>query len=684
MKKNNFLRVLLLLTLFVAADFISSATDFEVDGIGYTINSNNVSVSVTNRLDNVRYKGDVVIPPTVTYEGATYTVTSIPERVFSFCDSLISLSIPYTVTNIASGVAGYNNNLVALEVDSNNPKYDSRENCNAIIETATDKIIAACNTTVVPNTVKIIGQRAFAGCYKITALNLPNSVESIEYLGYYQCSKLADLVFPESMKSISANAFDGCSGLTSVTIPKSVEYIGRAAFNFSERMERLVVDSENPRYDSRNDCNAIIETATNTLLIGCKYTVIPNEIRTIAEAAFYHCGLTHFEAPDSLKKIERMAFCYGYFTSMTIPDAVELIDFKTFSNCSRMTELHIGKGVKVIGYRAFEFCYGLPELYIPDNVEELGYEAFYGCTGLKKVTLGKGIKKMSGGVFHYINIDSITCYMETPPSITAECFKPEIYDTAVLRVPFFALNNYRSAPVWQEFVHLEGMEAVFEVDGIYYLATSENTAVVVSRPEDEEGYSGDIHIPSAVTYQDMTFEVTGIGENAFDGCYDLTTIEIAEGVSSIGAQAFQGCTGLKEVTMGSGMTWIGAKAFNYCNALERVTCRDTVPPVMESVNCFTNKAYSQATLVVPRRFIEAYQSAPYWYKFASIEGYGSIGLGDIDGNGKIDIADITMLIDLILNGSSSEECYLEFGDMNFNGRLDIGDVTTLIDNLLND
>ncbi len=679
MKTTNLLRFFLFLALLVSTDVISCAADFEVDGISYTINSNGVSVSVARGEES--YSGDVVIPSTVTYEDVTYTVTSIPERLFSFCDGLNSLYISSTVTYIADGVCGYNNNLVSIVVDPDNPKYDSRDSCNAIIETATNKIIAACNKTVVPNTVKIIGQRAFSGCYKITALDLPNSVESIEYLGYYQCSGLKDLVFPESVKSISHNAFDGCSGLTSVHIPKSVEFIGRAAFNFSENLVSLVVDSENPRYDSRNDCNAIIETATNTLLIGCKLTEIPNEISTIAEAAFYRCGLTHFEAPDSLKKIERMAFCYGKFPTLTIPDAVTMIDFKTFSGCD-IRELNLGKGVTSIGYRSFEFCGYLTSLDIPDQVVELGYEAFYGCSRLKKVRLGKGLQRMSGGVFHYINIDSITCYMEVPPAISDDCFKPEIHETAILRVPFFALNNYRTAPNWQDFIHLEGIEAVFEVDGIYYLATSESTAVVVSVPDGEEGYSGNVNIPSSVTYLGMNFDVTGIDANAFDGCYDLTSIVIAEGVASIGAQAFQGCTGLKEVTMGSGMTMIGAKAFNYCNALERITCRDTVPPVMENANCFTNKAYSQATLVVPRQHIGAYQSADFWYKFASITGFGSIGLGDVDGDGIISVSDITALVDLILGGEMGEGYYPEFGDMNNNGRIDVGDVTTLVDFIL--
>ena len=154
---------------------------------------------------------------------------------------------------------------------------------------------------------------------------------------------------------------------------------------------------------------------------------------------------------------------------------------------------------------------------------------------------------------------------------------------------------------------------------------------------------------------------------------------IGDAVEIIGEGAFQGCTDLTSVVIGSGVTTIGAKAFNYCNALQTVTCQGTVPPVMENSNCFSNAAYSRAVLRVPRQVVETYATADYWYKFNSIEGFGSAGLGDVNADGVISISDVTALINILL--SSSGEYYPD-ADLNNNGRLDIGDVTSIIDYLL--
>ena len=158
---------------------------------------------------------------------------------------------------------------------------------------------------------------------------------------------------------------------------------------------------------------------------------------------------------------------------------------------------------------------------------------------------------------------------------------------------------------------------------------------------------------------------------------------IGDAVESIGENAFQGCTALTSVTIGSGVTAIGAKAFNYCNALQTVTCRGMVPPVMASSNCFTNAAYTRATLRVPRTAQADYSTADYWYKFNHLEGFGSAGPGDVDGDGKVGIADVSTIIDYILYGNSDDEFYFESADINGNGRIDIGDVSSLIDMLLN-
>lgn len=205
--------------------------------------------------------------------------------------------------------------------------------------------------------------------------------------------------------------------------------------------------------------------------------------------------------------------------------------------------------------------------------------------------------------------------------------------------------------------------------------------MVIQKQGEDNLYQGDVVIPDSVSYLDYVFSVTAIDASAFEDCYELASVVIGDAVETIGENAFQGCTGLTSVTIGSGVNSIGARAFNYCNALTTVTCRGTVPPVMANANCFSNAAYSRATLVVPRLQIEAYQAADYWYRFSNIEGWGSCGLGDVNADGIIGISDVTALTNALLT-NSTDPALLEYGDLNHNGRLDIGDVTNLIVTLL--
>ena len=304
---------------------------------------------------------------------------------------------------------------------------------------------------------------------------------------------------------------------------------------------------------------------------------------------------------------------------------------------------------------------------------------FRNCSALTDVTIGSRVTAIGDNTFYGCSaLQTVTCLATTPPTIQEYTFNPY---PDMLYVPMESVNAYNTAQYWRSFGNIVGIVPglnTFEVDGIYYCSLNGNTAKVVANENVEGYYTGNVVIPSTVTYQGTTFDVVAIDDNAFDGCYDLASVVIGENVTAIGEQAFQGCSGLTSVTIGSNVASIASKAFSYCNALSTVTCLGTVPPVMASSDCFSNVAYNRAKLLVPRDYIETYQATNYWYRFATIEGTGSAGLGDVDGDGSVSIADVTTLIDLLLYGSA----YIEAGDLNGNGRLDIGDVTTLIDGLL--
>jgi len=127
-----------------------------------------------------------------------------------------------------------------------------------------------------------IGNDAFYTCQFLTSITIPEGVTSIGRAAFYFCTYLTSVTIPESMISIGHYAFYHCD-LASITIPKNVTSIGSDSFSYCSRLESITVATGNSVYDSRDNCNAIINTKTNTLFLGCKNTIIPNGVTTIGE-----------------------------------------------------------------------------------------------------------------------------------------------------------------------------------------------------------------------------------------------------------------------------------------------------------------------------------------------------------------------------------------------------------------
>ena len=199
--------------------------------------------------------------------------------------------------------------------------------------------IEAEGEIVIPESVTEIGDSAFYGC-GITSVNIPSCVTKI-----------------------GNSAFDGCSDLTSVNIPNSVTEIGEWAFRGCRGLTSINVDAENPVYDSRNNCNAIIETCTNTLILGCKKTIIPENVTSIGDSAFFDCRS---------------------LTSVNIPNSVTEIGEDAFFGCRGLTSVNIPNSVTKIGNSAFRGCRGLTFVNIPNSVTEIGEDTFFGCRGLTR------------------------------------------------------------------------------------------------------------------------------------------------------------------------------------------------------------------------------------------------------------------------------------------------------------
>ena len=268
--KRLLLNTTILLTMLSMVSLEATAHDFEVDGIYYNITSSTENtVEVTYKGNNYSssvYSGSVVIPESVTNDGETYKVTSIGNYAFYSCDGLTSIEIPNSVTSI--------------------------------------------------------GEHAFQYCSGLTSVVIPNSVTTIVRF-----------------------AFIGCSGLTSVEIPNSVTSIGVSPFGWCSKLKSIQVDEGNPVYDSRENCNAIIQTAEDKLIQGCLNTIIPNSITTIGRLAL-NGSRDYINLPKTIESIEAQAFGSYDIIESAIENPFDINENVFSDYCYRQGMLIVPVGTK--------------------------------------------------------------------------------------------------------------------------------------------------------------------------------------------------------------------------------------------------------------------------------------------------------------------------------------------------
>ena len=282
----------------------------------------------------------------------------------------------------------------------------------------------------ISNSVTTIGTEAFRYT-DLTSIVLPNSVISIEVGAFEDCYSLTSIEIPNSVNYIGHYAFYNCPALTSIEIPMYVTSISSNAFSQCGGLEQVIVDSENTVYDSRNNCNAIIETSTDKLIMGCKNTVIPNSVTTIGNYAFYNN-------------------CKGFTGSLTIPNSVTTIGQSAFYGCSGFTG----------------------SLTIPNSVTEIGNLAFYHCSGFTgSLTIGNSVTTISNYAFcNCSGLTSITVFADNPPVLGDGAFF-NVNKSIPVYVPCGSLSAYQTAAGWSEFTNIQE-----DCSGSFTITASANPA----------------------------------------------------------------------------------------------------------------------------------------------------------------------------------------------------------------
>lgn len=499
------------LLLFLAAGYVAGAYayDFQVDGIYYTIVGETVEVDDDGSY--AAYSGEVIIPPSVTYNGKEYPVTSIGIWAFLDCTGLTAVTIGESVTSIGDYAFWGCTGLTSITIPESVTSIGDAAFRDCIGLTSVQWNARVCNIE------EVVGSsHLFYACDNIKQFTFGDNVELIPARLCLGLTGFTTIEIPESVTEIGPSAFYGCTGLTTITIPESVTSIGNSAFS---GCTGLTTVQWNARSCSNDGGLSTFSNCTNitTFVFGDEVSQVPDElcyglsgltsvtigesVTSIDDRAFYGCtGLTTVTIPNSVTSIGAEAFssCTG-LTSVTIPESVtqvgdmafigctslasvewnvrqcddytvspfwectaldrfvfgEMVEYIPAQLCNGLTNLSavtIPESVTSIGGYAFVNCSGLTSITIPESVTVIGDAVFSGCSGVTTITIPSGVTHIGDYAFWGMRLESVMSQATTPPEIWSNTF--DDYGMT-LYVPAGSKVKYQTAKYWRNFTDIQ-------------------------------------------------------------------------------------------------------------------------------------------------------------------------------------------------------------------------------------
>jgi|GEM_PF-2295788 len=461
------------------------------------------------------------------------TVKSIGQYAFFGCGALKSVNIPSGITVLEEAVFAGCMKLENIEI----PYGVTTIGASALY------MLTSVTEISLPSSVTSVGQLAFAGCIVLERINLSPNMTTIPIGAFYLCMALESLEIPAKVTSIGSQAFIGCESLINITVAN-----GNTTF--------------------KADANCLIRISNNSLILGCKTSVIPNYVTSIGAAAFATSNIISVEIPASVTDIGTGAFeLCSLLESVVFHSDDTKIGQYAFNYCSSLKNIILPANLTSISAYAFAKT-GLTNIEIPLGVSSIGSNAFDGCSDLKSVTLPGGLKSIGEKAFY--DCTSLTSII-IPSSVTSIGFWAFFVWGSTSWDPASPLIIYAEATSkpsgwdsdWNRYFPVVwGYAVAVEVDGVQY-AIKNNNAILIRYIGNETF----LEIPKQITINGDVYNVTGIGDYAFYNCKLLTNISIPTSITSIGISAFSRCSNLKSVILTQAITTMGENAFAYCTNL---------------------------------------------------------------------------------------------------------------------
>lgn len=676
-----------------------------------TIPNNFVSGS---KITSVAFHSSVKTIGSSAFNGcANLTAVAIPNGctvgslAFANCSALQSVTIPATINVSNTNIFQNCNSIKKLTWNATNVSSQFVPTANI------EQVTIGSGVTELP--------QSFLASAKITSLSLPSSLTSIGNYAFYNCSNLSSLSLPSSVTNIGSYAFQNCNGITSLTIPENLTSIASNAFSGCNNITQLTWNAINLSTNGGISTSNItkvtigskVQTIPSNFVSGSKITSVtfPSSVKSIGSSAFSSCAnLTSVTLPTALTTIESSTFqnCTG-LKAITIPDNVTTIGESAFSGCSNMSKLKLGKSLTKISSSAF-YSTNISTARIPENVSLIENYAFGRCYKLVKVYF-EGEYYNGGYAFDGCPIKvrigkSSSCNVVLDPNTSFEVdgITYVITDMTNRKVKIVDVDETKCATdIAVKKVKYRNVEFTPTELGVAALAgnyTVQNFNVgdeIKEIPEYSFFYTDalrSIDMKNIASIGRYAFAESGlttasvfcsysysqIGQHAFENCKRMTEfVAVGSGIDAIDQYVLAGCSALRRVELGPNVANIYANSFNGCSKIKTLRVRRSTPPNATS-GVFNDLDKWSCTLYVPKGTVDTYKNANEWKTFFFIsDDETEPSSGDVNGDGKVNVSDVSVLISMILGTTTMDE---GAADVNGDGRVNVSDVSALINIIL--